>query len=230
MVDLIRSDPSHTDTEGYVVSGWSALERNDVEGARAALQDLYSADPTHPALQLLAAGIRRIRPQPHRWRAAVLLLIVVVAGILAIRTWSRQDRVDPQQQPAVSNQAEADALPQSTALSPADTRELGTTGQIQAPALPTVKQNPSSAAIDEDVVVRQAIQRFEATYRSRWGALAFEHCDVSREVDQANATCVPRHVPNTPDVESEQVWTFSLRKSESGWKIVSVQPPPNSVQ
>lgn len=227
MDDLDRPDRSRTDTEEYVVSGWAALEREDLKEARAALQDLYSANPTHPALPLLAAGIRRIRPKPLPWRAAILLIVVVAVGIAGVRSWSRLDRVEPPPQPA---SATPEALPQSTPPARAEVRELGTTGRVQAPALPTVKQNPSSAKIDENVIVRRAIQRFEEAYRSRWGGLSFEHCNINRDVDHATATCAPRDVPDTPDVESDRVWTFSLRKADGGWRIVSVQPPPNSAR
>jgi hypothetical protein len=229
MDDLDRPDLSRTDTEGYVVSGWSALERGDLEEARAALQDLYSADPTHPALPLLAAGIRRIRPKPLSWRAAVLLIVVMVVGIVGVRSWSRHDRVKPRPQPA-SATAEVASSRQKAAPARAEVSELGTTGHVQPSPSLIVKQNPSSAKVDENVIVRRAIQRFEEAYRNRWGGLAFEHCDINREVDQATATCAPREVPNAPDVESDRVWTFLLRKAEGGWKIASVQPPPNSAR
>ena len=229
MADLERPDPLQTHTEEYVVSGWSALERDDLEQARAALHDLYSADPTHPALPLLAAGIRRIRPKPLPWRAAVLLIAVVVAGIVGVRSWMHSDRMNPRPKPA-STTAEFASIPPSTAPASAEVGELGTTGHAP-PGLLTAKPNQPSATLDEDVIVRQAIQRFEQAYRTRWGGLAFEHCDVSREGDEAKAICVPRDVPDTPDVESDQVWTFSLRKAEEGgWRIASVQPPPNSAR
>ena len=227
MDDLDRPDPSPTETEAYVVSGWSSLDRGDLEGARAALRDLYSADPTHPALPLLAAGIRRIRPKPVPWRSALLLVVVVVVGILGIRSWTRTDRAKPR---PPSTTAEGASLPQSTAPAPAEVSALGTTGNARASDLLTVQQNRPSAMLDDEVLVRQAIRRFEEAYRNHWGELAFEHCDVRCDVDQATATCVPRQVPNAPDVESDRVWTFSLRKAEDGWRIASVQPPPNSAR
>jgi len=88
-----------------------------------------------------------------------------------------------------------------------------------------VKPTPSSNTVDEDVIVRQAIRRFEVAYQNRWGALTFEHCDVSRDSDRATAICLPRPVPGAPDAEADRAWTFSLRKAEGGWRIASVQPP-----
>jgi hypothetical protein len=228
-----------TDTERYAVSGWSALERGDLDEARAALQDLYDADPTHPALPLLAAGIRRIRPKPLPWRTGVVLLLAIGAGILLFRAWNRDDGVRPTSQPA-TNKSDVASLPQSTqppppSKPPAEVRrEVGTSGSPAVTQLPTAKQNTSSADLDEDLIVRQAIHRFEGTYRSRWGGLAFEHCDISRDGDGATAVCLPRAATpetTTSDADSNRAWRFSLRKFDDGaWKIVSAQPPPDSVQ
>lgn len=228
-MDDLAASPTDTSTERYVISGWSALERGDLVEARAVLQGLYDADPTHPALPLLAAGIRRIRPKPVPWRPWVLLLIVVAAGIFAFRAWNAQERVTRSPQPA-SAKANAAAIPQSTAP-PAEMRnELGTSGRAPSPELPAVKQNPSSTALDEDLIVRQTIERFEGTYRSRWGGLSFEHCDISRDADYATAICVPRPGGETATADSDRVWKFSLQKSDGAWKIASVQPPPNSAR
>jgi hypothetical protein len=226
MDDLNSAELSPTDIERCIVSGWSALERGDIEGARAALQAVYSADPTHPALPLLAAGIRRARPKPVPWRPLFLVAAIVVAGVLGARAWSRSDRPRPVPSPSTAA-ASVPAVPPSTEPVPAEvSSETGTAGQLEQPTtLPTATQNASAGRtvrMDEDVVVRQAIQRFEGAYTNRWGSLSFEHCDVSRELDQATATCVPRGVS---EGESQRVWTFALRKSEGGWKIQSVQPP-----
>jgi hypothetical protein len=228
MDHLNSTAQSPTDNERWIVSGWSALERGDLDGARAALQEVYSADPTHPALPLLAAGIRRARPKPVPWRAAVLMAAIIVAGVLGSRAWSRYDR--PQAAPAQPAPTAATAsvppLPLSEEPAPAEMpSQTGTAGQMQYPTLPTAKQNASAMPLDEDVVVRQVIQRFEGAYTSRWGALAFEHCDISRELEHATATCLPRSPGGGDDAEPGRLWTFSLRKSESGWKIESVQPP-----
>src|SRR4051812_19967276 len=82
----------HVSTEDHVVKGWSALERHDLAAARAVLQNLYDLDPRHPALPLLAAGIRRIRPKPIRWRAGVLLLAAIGVGLIAVRARNGQSR------------------------------------------------------------------------------------------------------------------------------------------
>src|SRR5262249_3403041 len=144
-------------------------------------------------LPLMAAGIRRIRPKPVPWRRNVFLfLLAVAAGVIAFRLWIDQDRPAPSRQVAASA-PKADTAPPSQSTPPAEVRdERGTSGHVQTPELPTVKQNTSSAPVDEDVVVRQTIERFEGTYRSRWGGLAFEHCDISRKGDDATAICVPR--------------------------------------
>src|SRR5262245_25274048 len=130
-MDMDDLDTPRTDTERYAVSGWSALERGDLADARVALQDLYDADPTHPALPLLAAGIRRIRPKPVPWRAGVLLLLTIGAGILAFWEWNRSDGVKPASHPAMRDVA---SIPQSTpppppSTAPAEVRSgVGTSG------------------------------------------------------------------------------------------------------
>jgi hypothetical protein len=216
-------DLGRADIEGYVVSGWSALERGDLQGARAALQDLYSADPTHPELPLLAAGIRRVRPRPVPWRAAVLLIVVVVAGIVGVTAWTRHNRVTPTPRHP-STTANAETSLQRTVPATTDAERDGNGRASVIPASPTPKQNPTPT-IDEDVIVRQAIHRFEVAYRSREGELAFEHCDVSRDVSQATAVCRRRPAPDTPDAQPGGLWTFSLRKAEGAWRIASVQLP-----
>ncbi len=236
MDDLNSAAQSPTDVERCIVSGWAALDRGDLEGARAALQEVYSADPTHPALHLLAAGIRRARPKPVPWRAFVLVAALVVAGVLGVRAWNRHDDRPAQAPRSASATASVPPLPLSTepgpAPAPAETSsETGTAGHVEYPALPTAKQNASVAPalrLDEDVVVRQAIQRFEGAYTNRWGSLAFEHCDVSREADHATAQCVPRLTGGTGDADSSRAWTFALVKSADGWKIASVQPPAST--
>lgn len=233
-MDDLNSAQSSAEIEGCIVSGWAALDRGDLEGARAALQEVYSADPTHPALHLLAAGIRRARPKPVPWRAFILVAAIVVGGAFGVRAWTRHDD-RPQPVPrSASTTAPAPSLPLSTEPAPAaaeTSKETGTAGHAEYPPLPTAKQNastPPALNVDEDVVVRQAIQRFEGAYTNRWGSLAFEHCDVSRELDRAAATCVPRQAGGMSDADSNRVWTFALRKSEDGWKIASVQPPPDA--
>jgi hypothetical protein len=121
------------------------------------------------------------------------------------------------------------AVPQRTP--PVEVRSArGTTGRVLPPELPTVQQNPSSTTLDEDVVVRQTIARFADTYRSRFGRLAFVHCDIGRDGNEAKANCVPRGATDTSGVESNRVWKFALRKTDGAWKIVSMQPPPDAAQ
>jgi hypothetical protein len=237
MDELNSAALSPTDIERCIVSGWAALDRGDLEGARFALQEVYSVDPTHPALHLLAAAIRRARPRPVPWRAFILVAAIIVGGVLGVRAWNRHDdRPQPASRPvsttaSASTAASNPPLPPSTEPPAEMPSRTGTAGHAEYPALPTAKQNasaPPTLQMDEDVVVRQAIQRFEGAYTNRWGSLAFEHCDVSRESDHAIATCVPRPHGGATDAESDRVWTFALRKSEGSWKIASVQPPPDA--
>jgi hypothetical protein len=236
MDDLNSAATSPAEIESCIVSGWAALDRGDLEGARAALQEVFSADPTHPALHLLAAGIRRARPKPVPWRAFMLVAAIIVGGVLGVRAWNRHDVRPPQASQSASAATSVPPLPLSTepAPAPAETSTpAGTAGHTEYPPLPTAKQNASAAPalrVDEDVVVRQVIQRFEGAYTNRWGSLAFEHCDVSRELDHATAACVPRPASGMSDADATRVWTFALQKSADGWKIASVQPPPDATR
>ena len=235
-MDDLNSAQSPADIERCIVSGWAALDRGDLEGARAALQEVYSADPTHPALHPLAAGIRQARPKPVPWRAFVLVAAIVAGGVLGVRAWNRQEHRPPHAPQSAASTASVPPVPLSTEPAPAPapaerSSSTGTTGRTEYQPLPTAKQNASAAPalrLDEDVVVRQAIQRFEGAYTNRWGSLAFEHCDVSRELDHATAACVPRPGSGMSDADSNRVWTFALQKSADGWKIASVQPPPDA--
>jgi hypothetical protein len=79
------------------------------------------------------------------------------------------------------------------------------------------------APSDEAMIV-QSIRRFEGAYRSRWGALALRACEVAPGEETATARCRADQ-SDAPETAPEMVWTFTLRKSAEGWRIVSVQQP-----
>ena len=92
-MDLPLSSPLSPELDSRLFGGWAALEHGDLEGARAALQDVYSVDPAHPALPLLAAGIRRARPKQIPWRGIVLLLGLIAMCAFAWRASLRSHAV-----------------------------------------------------------------------------------------------------------------------------------------
>jgi hypothetical protein len=235
MDDLYPAAVRLGDLDRRIAEGWDALDRHDLAGARAALRDVHAADPAHAALPELAAGIRRIRPKPIRWRAPMLAVLTAAAIALSVR-WSsaphpsvRAPAPAPAPSAPPSRPASAPPVPPSQdARSAAVPRGVGTAGRRPPYELPGATRNVSAPPLDEDVVVRQVIQRFEGAYQSRWGGLAFSHCDINRELDRATATCRPRGPGAALEAESDAVWTFSLRKAEGAWRIASVQPPPGS--
>ena len=82
---------------------------------------------------------------------------------------------------------------------------------------------------DDESLVRQAIEQFRLTYNIRLlthgdvranGPLIFRACGMTIVSDQATATC--EVTSQSPDNESD-VWTLTLRRSETGWAIKSIQ-------
>ena len=203
--------------ESRLASGFSALEHGDLEGARAALQDVYDESPTHPSLPLLAAGIRRARPKRVPWRTAVLMAAVVaVAGYVFLSR--RPPRVLPAQ--PITSIASVPEMP-----APA----TGTAGQLEDAVTPEPPRHDpprhdNEAPIGDDALIREAIARFVTAYRSRWTPLAFQRCDLTQQLTTATATCRIRSTGDVPDVGANDVWTFRLQKSATTWKILSVQP------
>jgi hypothetical protein len=213
------SYPAAENLESRIVAGWSALELGDLEAARAVLRDVYDVNPTHPALPLLAAGIRRVRPRQRPWRGVILLLLLAVAAVALVAVRTRTSRDESRPLPP-SEVAQASVTPEP--VTPPVT--TGTTGEaeVSEPAAPA--RRPVPAPVDEDVLVRQAIARFETSYKSRWGALAFRHCDIARDGESATATCRAGRDAGATDIEADHLWTFSLRQADGAWRIVSVEP------
>jgi hypothetical protein len=243
-----RLQASH-EIESRLVSGWSALEQGDIEGARAALRDVYDLCPEHSALPLLAAGIRRSRPKPVRWRRAVALIAITVAALVGVvgsyALWKRPHQVLP-----------AQPIPNTASVPDVSSHATGTAGQAERPATSESRRgNPVAPANDavapandavapandavapasddvapanDDALIRAAIARFVTAYRSRWTPLALHPCDVTPEVTTATATCRARSTTDVPDAPADDVWTFRLQKSASTWKILSVQRSPSA--
>jgi hypothetical protein len=208
--------------ESRLVSGWAALERRDIEEARTVLHDVYEVCPEHPGLPLLAAGIRRARPKPVPWRAAVLAVAAVIAAGVVYASWSRSPRPLPAQ-PIMSVATVPDVSPRATA----------TSGRIEVPATPEPRRASSDAAgtgtdavaqLDDEAQIRQAIERFVTAYRNRWMPLAFEGCDLTPQPTTAAVICRTRPAGDAPIAGAADVWTFRLQKSSNTWKILSVQP------
>jgi hypothetical protein len=221
-MDAPHSSPSPADLDSRVIHGWAALEHGNIKEARAALQDVYLADPAHPALPLLAAGIRRARPRHIPWRGIVLLIGVLVAGAFAWRASSRLRTA-----PAAAT-GEVAAFPQEpaagTALPNAD--PIGTAGRSAAARAPaSASQSAHAAAPDDDSQIRQAISRFATAYSSKWTPLTFPFCDVSRSDDTATVTCRAHAAQGATDSAGEGAWLFACRKVGESWKIVRMQPP-----
>ena len=211
MDESFRRLPASQDIESRLAAGWSALEQHDIEEARAALRDVHDVCPTHPALPALAAGIRSIRPKRVPWRAVILVVAVLMAGGGYVLL-SRSPREVPAQ-PTASSASVAEASAPATV--PADRLEVPATSQ---------PRQVHDAPLSDDALIREAIARFVAAYRSRWTPLAFHPCDVTTEINTATATCRTRPAGEVPDAGVADVWTFRLQKSAATWKILSVQP------
>jgi hypothetical protein len=228
-MDTQLSSASPSDTGNLAIAGWAALEHGNLEAARAALQDLYSLDPTHPALPLLAAGIRRTRPKRFPWRAIILMLVVIAVGILAVQSWRGRVAQSPA---STSVTAAARSRPETPIAPPPAPAEspVGTSGpRGPAPVGPAPRALGRAAAVSEDDLIRQAISRFTAAYSSKWTPLTLRSCDIARGEDTANVTCQSA-APRSAAGASAATWVFSCRKVEEGWKIVSIQPPPDTPQ
>ena len=211
--------PAAGNIESRIVEGWSALELGDLETARAALRDAHDVNPTHPALPLLAAGIRRVRPKPVPWRGAVLVVALVVVAVVAGNRWMRRNPALPAQSAATTT-----AIPAEPPNPPSPT---GTAGQSEAPTPPAAPPPSAPTRLDDAALIRQSITRFEGAYRSRWAPLTFSGCEIAHEAGTATATCRDPRVDGV-DGNADRTWTFSLRKSGAAWRITSVQPsaPP----
>ena len=215
-----------------IIQGWAALERGDVDAARAALQDVFSADPSHPALPLLAAGIRRARPRRVPWLQALVLLAAIGIAVVGVRYWMSQR---PAARAAVNaDQGEpATAPPASTDSTPPLPEAGSPANSATAPRAPSHTPRASPAVPDggspltsDDVQIRQAIARFASAYSNRWGRLEFSACDISPAAETTVVTCRARPAQQDTAQDASGLWTFSCRKAGDVWRIISVQPPP----
>jgi sortase A len=91
---------------------------------------------------------------------------------------------------------------------------------------PVVVNTPT--VLDDEALVRQAIERFRLTYNARMirhndvrpgGLLRFQTCGVGTSADRATAACV---VSAPPDDSEPQVWTVAFERAASGWAIRSI--------
>jgi hypothetical protein len=112
---------------------------------------------------------------------------------------------------------------------------------------------PSTSRADDEVLVKQTLQRYRSAYegldarsaQAVWPAvnqaalarafdglesqsLTFERCDVQLRGETANATCrgSARYVPKVGSREPRtepRVWSFALRKTGDDWKIESAR-------
>ena len=217
-MDLPLSSPLSPELDSRLIGGWAALEHGDLEGARAALQDVYSVDPAHPALPLLAAGIRRARPKQIPWRGIVLLLGLIAMCAFAWRASLRSHAVAASGPATVAELAADRQEPAAVVASP-HAGSVGTAGR-GAP-LPATSPAPQAArgVPNDEVLIRQAIARFATAYSSRWTPLTFPSCDISRSDDTASVTC------QSTSGSTEGTWVFACRKIGDAWKIVRMQPP-----
>lgn len=226
-MDLPLSSPSVPQLDSRVIGGWAALENGDLEGARAALQDVFAIDPAHPALPLLAAGIRRARPRQIPWRGIVLLLGLIAAGAFAWRAALRPHMVAASSSTTVAdlaaNQQEPPPVSASPGAGPASSGAgpVGTAGRGAPQEATSAAPQAAHGVPSDEVQIRQAIARFATAYSNRWMPLTFPSCDISRDDDTASVTCHSRMTPGS----AEGTWVFACRKSGDVWKIVRMQPP-----
>jgi len=215
--------PVEGNIESRIDEGWSALEVGDLETARAALRDAYDVNPTHPALPLLAAGIRRIRPKQVPWRGIILLAALVVLAVIAGTRWMSRRPAPSAQSVAVTT-----TVPAEPASPPGPSSPTGTAGQAEVPAPPASSLQVAPTPHTDEAQIRQSITRFEGAYRSRWAPLTFSGCEIAPDGDTATATCRDHPRVDAVDGDAGRTWTFSLRKSGAAWRITSVQPstPP----
>jgi sortase A len=120
-------------------------------------------------------------------------------------------------------------------LSPAQAEAPHTMPDPSRTALP-VRSSTASAAVlpgrddaRDEVLVRQAIERFRATYNARLARrprgqdgvpLALRDCQVALRWEVATAMCADA----SPMSDREGVWIFTLRDTGTTWDIASVEP------
>jgi hypothetical protein len=228
--------PSSRELDRRVIEGWSALEHGDLEGARAALRDVYEANPVHPALPLLAAGIRRARGRRIPWRAVVVLGVLISGGAIGARAWMGARSAPPMDSATAADAKYAAPAASPTVPSPPaqpmeSSAEAGATSGRTVPTVPSGREPATRAPAEstppatDEAQIRQAISRFASVYGSRWTRLALGQCSIVPTEDSAVATCHSGATQRDGAEEPGGVWTFSCRKVAGLWKIVSIQPP-----
>jgi hypothetical protein len=228
-MDLQLSSPSSSELDSRVIAGWDALEHGDIEEARAALQDVHSVNPTHPALPSLAAGIRRARPKPRPWRGMVLMLGLLAAGAFAYA--SVRPRTVPDFGPTTVGEV---APPREVApsqeeqptppVASASRTTIGTAGRSGPVRATTPSPQAAGTAPSDEAQIRQAISRFATTYSNRWLPLTFPSCDINRSEDTATVSCQSRTTQGSAAGAGAGTWLFTCRKVDGSWSIVSLQP------
>jgi sortase A len=99
-----------------------------------------------------------------------------------------------------------------------------TTTPADQPSVSTPDVRPMAAFPDDDVLVREAIERFRSTYNARLvarhdtragGPLTFQSCSVAFEGESAEATCEGPAASEGPPPRS----TFRLERADDRWAI-----------
>lgn len=100
-----------------------------------------------------------------------------------------------------------------------------------APPVPS-PGTPRPPPIDDETVVRHAIERFRRAYNARvtgrrdatpGSLLAFDRCDIAWLGDDAIATCGTP--PPAAGDSAREPWLVTLARVDDGWAIRSVQSP-----
>jgi LPXTG-site transpeptidase (sortase) family protein len=103
---------------------------------------------------------------------------------------------------------------------------------VEPPTSPQTATVSPPPILDDDALIRVAIDRFRATYNARLvrrderrlgGLLTFSGCDVAIAGADATARCP------TP---SPDIWSFDLRRGTGGWTIksIAVSPGPDDAE
>jgi hypothetical protein len=225
-MDAPLSSPTATDLDRRIIAGWAAIEHGDLRGARAALSDVYSVDEAHPGLPLLAAAIRRTRPNRMGWRSAFFLLIVIVGSAFVVYlTMTAPVRQSASTSGEVASQSSLDGTDAGLAADSVGTSGKSAGSASTGSAQTHRPQETGQSAGSDDALIRQGIARFATAYSNRFKPVAFSSCDVARNADSATVTCQARGADPSDEEAGDGTWIFTCRKAADAWKIVSIQPP-----
>jgi sortase A len=135
---------------------------------------------------------------------------------------ARVDGPGPAELPAQTN-----AMPLAAPRPSVEPPAVLAPAPVEAPPASTVR------ALDDQALVRLAIDRFRAIYNARLishhddrrgGALRFDRCDVVFEGERAFATCRPNALQT--DLGGSDVWTLTLERADGEWVIRSTMTSP----